>query len=69
MNKLAESFGSMVFGDEVMKARLPESIYQSLQSARRVGHRLTPEEADVVAEAMKDWALEKGATQIGRAHV
>ncbi len=62
MNKLAESFGSMVFGDEVMKARLPESIYQSLQSARRVGHRLTPEEADVVAEAMKDWALEKGAT-------
>ena len=62
MNKLAQSYGSMVFGDEVMKTRLPESIYQSLLSARQIGHRLTPEEADVVAEAMKDWALEKGAT-------
>ncbi len=62
MNKLIDSFGSMVFGDEAMKKRLPRATYEALLLARRIGKRLSPEEADAVAEAMKDWALEKGAT-------
>ena len=62
MSDLVQSFGSMVFSDEAMRARLPEGVYQALLSARNVGKRLAPEDADVVAEAMRDWALEKGAT-------
>ena len=55
-------FGSMVFSNEVMRQRLPQEVFQSLQDARRYGKRLSREEADIVAAAMKDWALEKGAT-------
>ena len=59
---ITETFGSMVFGDEVMKERLPAEVYETLRSARQYGKRLKKEEADVVASAMKDWAVEKGAT-------
>ena len=63
MNAITEKYASMVFGDEVMKERLPAEIYDALRDARQMGgHRLTREEADVVAEAMKNWAAEKGAT-------
>ncbi|MBQ4424308.1 MAG: glutamine synthetase III [Lachnospiraceae bacterium] len=62
MNSLAETFGSYVFSDDVMKERLPREIFEALLSAREFGKRLRREEADVVAGAMKDWALEKGAT-------
>ena len=45
-----------------MKQRLPAEIYSALRSARQYGKRLTLAEADVVAEAMRDWAIERGAT-------
>ena len=62
MSGMTEEFGSMVFSDAVMQQRLPAEIYSALRSARRYGKRLTRAEADVVAEAMRDWAIEKGAT-------
>ena len=58
----SELFGANVFSDRVMKARLPGAVYQSLQRTIRDGARLDPSVADVVATAMKDWAIEKGAT-------
>ena len=62
MSGMTEEFGSMVFSDTVMQQRLPAEIYSALRSARQYGKRLTRAEADVVAEAMRDWAIEKGAT-------
>ncbi|MBN2371671.1 MAG: glutamine synthetase III [Vicinamibacteria bacterium] len=62
-----EIFGSNTFGDAVMRDRLPKSVYQALQQTIRNGRRLDPGAADVVATAMKDWAIEKGATHY--AHV
>ena len=59
---MTEEFGSMVFSDAVMQQRLPAEIYSALRSARQYGKRLTLAEADVVAEAMRDWAIERGAT-------
>lgn len=59
---VADIFGSLVFDDNSMRERLPKHIYSSLQKTRRLGLPLEPEVADVVANAMKDWALEKGAT-------
>ena len=58
----AEDFGSMVFSERVMAERLPAEINDALREARERGRRLTRTEADVVASAMKDWAIEKGAT-------
>ncbi len=57
-----ELFGSMVFGDAAMKERLPEEIYKTLRRTIRRGAPLDLEVANPVAEAMKNWALEKGAT-------
>lgn len=57
-----ETFGSLVFDDRVMRARLPESVYSSLKKTIDEGSELNAEVADAVAEAMKDWAVEKGAT-------
>ena len=62
MSGMTEEFGSMVFSDTVMQQRLPAEIYSALRSARQYGKRLTLAEADVVAEAMRDWAIERGAT-------
>ena len=62
MSGMTEEFGSMVFSDAVMQQRLPAEIYRALRSARQYGKRLTLAEADVVAEAMRDWAIERGAT-------
>ena len=62
MNNIAEEFGSMVFSDAVMAERLPPEINEALCLARQQGRRLTRPEADVVADAMKEWALEKDAT-------
>ena len=56
-----EMFGSLVFGDDEMKKRLPEEVYQRLKRTM-AGHSLDPAIADAVAAAMKDWAIEKGAT-------
>jgi glutamine synthetase len=60
-------FGANVFGDKEMKDRLPKSVYKGLQRTIRDGEKLDPTVADSVAQAMKDWALEKGATHY--AHV
>ena len=55
-------FGSMVFGDEEMKRRLPETVYASLKKSIDGGLPLDPAIADDVAAAMMGWAIEKGAT-------
>ena len=55
-------FGSLVFNDSVMKARLPKETYKSLKNTIQAGKPLDLAVANVVANAMKDWAIEKGAT-------
>ncbi len=62
MNKVSELFGSNVFGDSVMKDRLPEDVYIALKSTIKEGKTIDSGIADTVANAMKEWALEKGAT-------
>ena len=62
MNKVPELFGSMVFNEAVMKERLPKDVYKALKCTIRQGTALDPQIAGVVANAMKDWAIEKGAT-------
>lgn len=62
MSALTELFSSMVFDDTVMEARLPKEIYKALQKTIKNGKHLDTEVATVVANAMKDWAIEKGAT-------
>ena len=52
----------MVFNDSVMKARLPGEAYRQVQLSIKLGKGLDRSTADVVANAMKDWAIEKGAT-------
>ena len=61
-NDLTELFGSNVFGDRAMQERLPKDIYRALKETIEKGKLLTLEVADIVANAMKDWAIEKGAT-------
>jgi len=59
---VAELFGSNVFNEKVMLERLPKDTYKALRSTMEKGTLLTKEVADVVANAMRDWAIEKGAT-------
>ena len=60
--KIPELFGSMVFNDDVMRSRLPREVYKALTKTIEKGRTIDPAIADVVANAMKDWAIEKGAT-------
>ena len=60
--ELTELFGSNVFNDKVMKQRLPKEIYKALKETIEKDMPLRPDVANVVANAMKDWAIEKGAT-------
>ena len=62
MNTVTELFGSNVFGDSVMRERLPKGIYTAMQKTIKDGKTLDLDVATVVANAMKDWAIEKGAT-------
>lgn len=62
MSSVTEIFASNVFNDEVMKQRLSEEVYEKLQWTAKHGHHLNVEIANAVASAMKDWAIEKGAT-------
>ncbi len=62
MNKVSELFGSNVFNDSVMKERLPDDTYKILKSTIKEGKTIDSSIADTVATAMKDWAIEKGAT-------
>jgi len=65
MNKTTESitelFGSNVFNDIVMRSRLPKDVYKSMKKAIDGNEPLDPASANVIANAMKDWAVEKGA--------
>jgi glutamine synthetase len=60
-------FGSNVFNDKEMKKRLPKGVYKALSKTIKQGAKLDASVADVVAQAMKEWAIEKGATHY--AHV
>jgi glutamine synthetase len=60
-------FGSNIFSDKAMKERLPKAVYRALQKTIRLGEKLDGTLADAVASAMKEWAIEKGATHY--AHV
>ena len=60
--KITEYFGSLVFNDDVMRERLSGDDYAALKKAIDEGAPLTMEVADRIASAMKDWAIEKGAT-------
>ena len=62
MNDVPNMFGSMVFNDGVMRARLPKDTYKALKKTMALGTHLELDVANVVAGAMKDWAVEKGAT-------
>ena len=62
MGFVDENFGINVFNDSVMRQRLPKETYKALHKTIDDGRRLDPQVASVVANAMKDWALERGAT-------
>ena len=62
MSTVTELFGSMVFNDSVMRERLPKEVFRQVQRSMNEGRRLDSAAASVVANAMKDWAIEKGAT-------
>jgi len=59
---IPEIYGSSVFGDQEMRARLPKAVYKSLKRSMATGEELDPVVADATACAMKEWAIEKGAT-------
>ncbi len=62
MSNITELFGSMVFNEQVMKERLPKETFKQLQRTMKNGKSLDINIANVVANAMKDWAIEKGVT-------
>ena len=62
MSKVPEMFGSMVFNDKKMQERLPKSTYKALKKTIQDGEPLDISVANVVAAAMKDWAIEMGCT-------
>ncbi len=62
MKTVPEYFGSLVFDDRQMRARLSSKVYASLRKTIDEGKKLDPKVAESVAQAMKEWALEKGAT-------
>jgi len=62
MTKIPELYASMCFNEQVMKERLPEDVYKSLKRTMEQGKSIDKEIANTVVNAMKDWAIEKGAT-------
>ncbi|MCR5210711.1 MAG: glutamine synthetase III [Lachnospiraceae bacterium] len=62
MDKVSDIYGSLVFDDRVMKDRLPKNVYKAVHNTRTNGTHLQLDVANVVAAAMKEWAIEKGAT-------
>jgi glutamine synthetase len=60
--KATEIFGSLTFNDEVQRSRLPRDVYKALRRTMTQGEPLDASAADIVAAAMKDWAVEHGAT-------
>jgi glutamine synthetase len=61
-SRATEVFGSLVFNDEVQRTRLPKPVYKALRRTVNRGESLDPAVADAVATAVKDWAVERGAT-------
>ena len=59
---ISKIYGSLVFNDKVMRSRLPKPIYKSLHETIQNGTQLDEDVANSVAHAMKDWAVENGAT-------
>ena len=62
MSKVTDLYGSMVFNEHVMRERLPKATYKQLMKTIKEGAPLDEDVANVVAHAMKEWAIEKGAT-------
>ena len=62
MSTISDIFASMVFNDSVMRERLPKETYKALRKTMSEGKTLPGDIAGIVANAMKDWAIEKGAT-------
>ena len=60
--RTSDAFGNLVFNDEVQQARLPKPVYHALRRTMTHGEPLDPSAADAVAKAMKEWAVEHGAT-------
>jgi glutamine synthetase len=61
-SQATKQFGSLTFNDEVQRSRLPKDVYRALRRTVTQGEPLDPSVADTIATAMKDWAVEKGAT-------
>jgi glutamine synthetase len=61
-SKVAEQFGALVFNDQVQQARLPKAVYRALRATITRGESLDLSTADAIASALKDWAVEHGAT-------
>ena len=62
VQKVSDYFACNVFSDTVMKERLPKNVYKSVMQTKKFGTALDIDVANVVANTMKDWAVEKGAT-------
>ena len=60
--KASEDFGSLTFNDEAQRARLPKDVYRALRRAVAQGEPIDASVADIIASALKDWAVEHGAT-------
>ena len=61
-SKASDEFGSLTFNEEVQRARLPKDVFRALRRAIAHGEPIDPSVADIVASALKDWAVEHGAT-------
>ena len=62
MKHIPETFGCLVFNEQTMQERLPKEVYRALKQTIRLGESLDRNVAGVVANAMKDWAIERGCT-------
>ena len=62
MKSMSETFGSLVFDDRTMKARLSGEVYRAMKQTMKKGQPLDPKVANAVASSMRDWAVEHGAT-------
>ena len=60
--KATDEFGSLTFNEEVQRARLPKDVFRALRRATAHGESIDPSVADIIASALKDWAVEHGAT-------
>ena len=60
--KATDEYGSLTFNEEVQRARLPKDVFRALRRSIAQGEPLDPSIADTVASALKDWAVEHGAT-------